>query len=290
VHAALSGAPSCSLEFTCSTFSPNETKKQYLESMARIREYLLAGDCYQVNYTQRFSAQFSGSPVGAYLRLRQTVPSPFSAYLDTGDRTLLSVSPERFIRVHDRAALTQPIKGTTRRGLTDSEDLALKEELRRSEKNRAENVMIVDLLRNDFGQVCETGSVKVPNLMDIHSFANVHHLVSTITGTLPVGIRHSDLIFSCFPGGSITGAPKRRAMEIIEELEHQRRSAYCGSIGYFSCNNNTDFNIAIRTMEQKHDQIHAWAGGGIVIDSEGEAEYEECFAKISIFMRSLENR
>lgn len=287
VQQALSGDDQATPNYTCSAFTADESKDHYLTAIARIHEYLLAGDCYQVNYTQRFTAHFSGSAAAAYLRLRNTVPSPFCAYLDLGERILLSVSPERFIRLQQQQALTQPIKGTSRRGKNKDEDAVLKEELLKSEKNRAENVMIVDLLRNDFGQLCMPGSVKVPQLFEIQSYTNVHHLVSTITGTLPEHVSHSELVLACFPGGSITGAPKKRAMQIIDELERHSRNAYCGSIGYFSCNRNTDFNIAIRTMEQKGGQIHAWAGGGIVVESEPEAEYEECFAKIGHLMRAL---
>lgn len=274
--------------FSCSAFAPDESKSRYLASISRIKEYLLAGDCYQVNYAQRFSAHFSGTAAGAYLCLRTAVPSPFCAYLDLGQRTLLSVSPERFIQLQKRHAITQPIKGTARRGNTDDEDAQLRSQLLQSAKNRAENVMIVDLLRNDFGQLCLPGSVKVPQLFEVQSLANVHHLVSTVVGTLPPQVNHTQFIASCFPGGSITGAPKKRAMEIIEDLELFGRSAYCGSIGYFSCNSNTDFNIAIRTMEQSGEQIRAWAGGGIVSDSEAEAEYDECLAKIGLLMEALE--
>lgn len=284
----LSAVATPTTQFHCSTFIPDESKDHYFRSITQIKEYLLAGDCYQVNYTQRFSADFSGSATGAYLRLRNTVPSPFCAYLDLGQRTLLSVSPERFIQLQQRQALTQPIKGTARRGATFFEDAQLKTQLLHSEKNRAENVMIVDLLRNDFGQLCLPGSVRVPQLFEIQSLANVHHLVSTIQGTLPSQVSHTQFILSCFPGGSITGAPKRRAMQIIDELEPFSRNAYCGSIGYFSCNGNTDFNIAIRTMERSEGKLQAWAGGGIVSDSEPEEEYQECFAKIGHLMRALE--
>lgn len=290
VQQALSVPAPPASHFTCSAFAPDEGKDRYLASVARIKEYLVAGDCYQVNYTQRFSANFSGSTADAYIRLRNTVPSPFCAYLDLGQSSLLSVSPERFIQLQQQQALTQPIKGTVRRGDDTDEDTQLKEQLLQSAKNRAENVMIVDLLRNDLGQLCLPGTVKVPQLFEVQSFANVHHLVSTISGTLPAHISHVRFLLSCFPGGSITGAPKKRAMQIIEELELHSRSAYCGSIGYFSCNGNTDFNVAIRTMEQKDGRIHAWAGGGIVTDSEPEAEYDECFAKISHLMQALASR
>ena len=274
--------------FTCSNFSNDEEKSHYGESIARIKDYLYAGDCYQVNYTQRFSAEFAGSSANAFICLRKSVPSPFSAFLNIGEKSLLSISPERFIRIDQRDAVTQPIKGTAQRGQSESEDRDLKLQLKSSAKNLAENLMIVDLLRNDFGQLCITGSVKVPHLFEVQSFANVHHLVSTICGTLPDQVSHVQFVHSCFPGGSITGAPKKRAMQIIEELERFDRGAYCGSIGYFSCNQKSDFNIAIRTMEVRNNKIYAWAGGGIVVDSETESEYKECFTKIQRLMHALE--
>jgi len=284
--AALQAEPSEN-EYTCSEFVADESREHYLSSIQRINEYLLAGDCYQVNYTQRFSADFAGSPQHAYLTLRRAVPSPFSAFLALEEGSVLSISPERFIQIHQRNALTQPIKGTAPRGKTTEEDSELQNALRNSEKNQAENLMIVDLLRNDFSMNCLPHSVTVPQLFALQSFSNVHHLVSAITGTLRPEVNHPNFIEACFPGGSITGAPKKRAMEIIEELESHPRSIYCGAIGYFSCNGNTDFNIAIRTLLQHGEKLYAWAGGGIVADSDPAQEYEESLHKIGSLLRAL---
>ncbi len=273
--------------YSCSDFSHDLDKADYLAALAKIKQYLVSGDCYQINFSQRFSAQIQGSAYAAYKILRKQVPSPFSAFVRTPDETLLSISPERFIQIHGKQAMTQPIKGTIGRHHDPEVDHSLRDELQRSEKNRAENVMIVDLLRNDFSQHCRPHSVKVKNLFEVQSFANVHHLVSTITGVLESHVGHVAFISDCFPGGSITGAPKKRAIEIIEELEKSPRGPYCGSIGYFSCNNKTDFNIAIRTLQIKGNEIHAWAGGGIVFDSDPEEEYQECLTKIMALLNSL---
>ena len=279
--------PAIEGEYTCGEFVVDESRDRYLDSIAKINQYLLAGDCYQVNYTQRFSADFAGAPQHAYLTLRRAVPSPFSAFLALKEGSVLSISPERFIQIHHRSALTQPIKGTAPRGKTSAEDSEQQNSLRNSEKNQAENLMIVDLLRNDFSMNCLPHSVAVPELFALQSFSNVHHLVSTVTGTLKPEINHPNFIEACFPGGSITGAPKKRAMEIIEELESHSRSIYCGAIGYFSCNGNTDFNIAIRTLLQHGEKLYAWAGGGIVADSDPTQEYEESLHKIGSLLSAL---
>ena len=273
--------------YTCSAFSHDETRERYLSCLQRIHEYLLSGDCYQVNYTQRFSADFSGSPAAAYLTLRRAVPSPFSAFLNLSDDAILSISPERFIQIRGRHALTQPIKGTSPRGKTAAEDKALQMQLQASPKNRAENLMIVDLLRNDFSMNCLPHSVSVPELFGLQSFNNVHHLVSSVEGTLKPHISHPDFISACFPGGSITGAPKKRSMEIIEELESHARSIYCGAIGYFSVNGSTDFNVAIRTLLLHGSKLYAWAGGGIVADSVPDQEYQESLYKIGSLLAAL---
>lgn len=275
--------------FYCGPFQANESKAQYLAAINKIQAYLCAGDCYQVNYAQRFSANFTGCAKAAYSQLRQAVPSPFGAFLDTPSGAILSISPERFIAVDQRSAISQPIKGTAPRGAEEIEDQWLLKQLKTSKKNLAENVMIVDLLRNDFSQHCLPHSVQVPKLFEIQSFTNVHHLVSTVTGTLRNNVSHSEFLLACFPGGSITGAPKKRAMEIIDELERCPRGPYCGSIGYFSRNGSSDFNIAIRTLQQQSTTMLAWAGGGIVYDSEPEQEYEESLQKISKLLRALES-
>ena len=275
--------------YHCSPFVNDESRDHYLGCLERIQQYLLAGDCYQVNYTQRFSADFSGSAAAAYLSLRRAVPSPFSAFLNLSEGAILSISPERFIQIRDRHALTQPIKGTAPRGTTAVEDKALQDRLHGSLKNRAENLMIVDLLRNDFSMNCLPHSVTVPELFALQSFNNVHHLVSSIEGILKPNVSYPDFILACFPGGSITGAPKKRSMEIIEELEGHSRSVYCGAIGYFSVNNSSDFNIAIRTLLLHDAKMYAWAGGGIVADSIPAQEYEESLHKIGSLLTALVN-
>lgn len=275
--------------FSCGPFQPGQSKEDYLKAVDRVQDYILAGDCYQTNYTQRFSAQFSGSCAAAYQRLRQAIPSPFSAFLSLPSGShILSISPERFIRVQDNEALTQPIKGTALRGLNTDEDRIQGEQLRQSPKNRAENLMIVDLLRNDFSKNCLPHSVQTPGLFELHSFANVHHLISTVTGKLKPRVNHADFILDCFPGGSITGAPKKRAMQIIAELETHPRGVYCGAIGYFSRRQRSDFSIAIRTLLQENNEIYCWGGGGIVADSEPELEYQESWDKINRLLQALQ--
>lgn len=275
--------------FACAPFATDESKEHYLQNLITIKDYILAGDCYQVNYTQRFSAAFEGSAAAAYLALRRATPNPYSAYLSLNEHTqVLSLSQERFIQLEGRRAVTNPIKGTAARGATGEEDRQFKDALLKSEKNRAENLMIVDLLRNDFSQHCLPHSVKTPQLFALKTYANVHHLVSTVTGELKPGVSHSEFILSCFPGGSITGAPKKRAMQVIDQLEQHPRSAYCGAIGYFSSNGKSDFNISIRTLLRQHDQIHCWAGGGIVADSVEEQEYEETLHKVGVLLKTLE--
>lgn len=273
--------------YSCSEFTTDESRDHYFAALGKITDYLLAGDCYQVNYAQRFSADFHGSAPAAYGALRRAVPSPFSAFLALGEDSVMSISPERFIQIDQRQALSQPIKGTAPRGKSQAEDKKLSDTLRNSAKNLAENLMIVDLLRNDFSINCLPHSVKVPQLFALQSFSNVHHLVSDVTGILDAEISHPDFIAACFPGGSITGAPKKRAMEIIEELECHSRSIYCGAIGYFSVNGKTDFNIAIRTLLQHDKKLYAWAGGGIVADSDPAQEYEESLHKIGSLLRAL---
>lgn len=268
----------------------NFDAESYASAFDRVQAYIHAGDCYQVNLAQRFSASWRGDPLAAYLHLRRYIQSPFSAYLPHHSGAVLSFSPERFLKLHDDHVLTQPIKGTRRRSINAEEDAALARELQDSIKDRAENLMIVDLLRNDLGTLCEIGSVRVEKLFELQSFSNVHHLVSTVYGRL--GRQHSPLALlrNCFPGGSITGAPKRRAMEIIDELEPDPRNIYCGSIGYVGFDRQMDTNITIRTLQCDGDIIHCWGGGGIVADSECAAEYQEGIDKISNIIRLLENK
>jgi len=269
-------------------FTANVDKAAYETRLSAIDEYIHAGDCYQVNFAQRFSSQFDGDPMDAYLRLRKRAPVPFAAYMETPDGAVLSLSPERFLEVRDRKVSTKPIKGTRPTRQDPEQNQAEIEDLLSSTKDRSENLMIVDLLRNDLSKACEFGSVKVPALFALESYANVHHLVSTVTGTLDEKHNPIDLLRDCFPGGSITGAPKLRAMEIIEELEPHRRSVYCGSIGYISFCGQMDTSITIRTLLAEQGRIHCWAGGGIVADSDIDEEYQETFNKVNNLLRTLE--
>ena len=274
-------------------FSSSIEKSKYVSSIEAIKNYIASCDCYQANYTQHFSAPFEGDTWEAYRVLRANCASPYSVFWQWKDRALLSVSPERFLKVsHDGnqqlIVETKPIKGTMRRGKTPHEDKKNSELLMKSEKDRAENLMIVDLLRNDISRNCSPGTVKTPRLFELESFPNVHHLVSTVTGRLNKKSKPLQLLRDSFPGGSITGAPKKRAMEIIEELEPVRRSVYCGSIGYLSSNARMDTNIAIRTVIASDSKLHCWAGGGIVNDSDGEQEYRESLDKISLIINTLE--
>jgi para-aminobenzoate synthetase component 1 len=266
----------------------NMTRDEYLASIARIKRYILDGDCYQVNFAQRFSVAAEGDPWLAYKGLRQLNAAPFGAYLNLPDCKVLSTSPERFLELRGAHVETKPIKGTAPRGEDPIEDMMLAEMLKGSTKDQAENLMIVDLLRNDLGKVCATGSVEVPELFKLESYARVHHLVSKVCGRLAEEEDALSLLRACFPGGSITGAPKLRSMEIIEELESHRRGIYCGSIGYIGFNGDMDSNIAIRTMVHSEGITRLWAGGGIVADSDPEAEYRETYHKASALLDLLQ--
>ena len=250
--------------------------KQYQQAFDKIQQYIHEGDCYQANLAKRFAVDAHGDPWAAYQLLRKQNSAPFSAYFSTPHVTLISSSPERLLKVNGKHVETKPIKGTRPRDLTDpTKDKALANELQNSLKDRAENLMIVDLLRNDLGKVCVPGSIKVPKPFELESFATVHHLVSTITGTLADEHNPVSLLRACFPGGSITGAPKLRAMEIIEELEPHQRGIYCGSIAYIGFDGRMDSNITIRTLVYSQNRLRFWAGGGIVADSQADAEYQE---------------
>jgi len=265
----------------------NMDKAAYAEAFNRIKQYLKEGDCYQVNLTQRFVAECEGDPWAAYQLLRKLNAAPFSCYLNLPEVQILSSSPERFLKLTQGVVETKPIKGTRPRKQDDAEDQAQILSLEKSHKDKAENLMIVDLLRNDISKTCKKGSVKVPIIFEVESYATVHHLVSTVTGILADDQHALDLLKSCFPGGSITGAPKIRAMEIIEELEPNRRGVYCGAIGYIGFNGNMDCNIAIRTLVHSNNTIRFWAGGGIVNDSVVEDEYQECFDKAAALLDLL---
>jgi para-aminobenzoate synthetase component 1 len=256
------------------------THAGYLEAVARVREYILAGDIFQANLSQRFEAPLAESPWSFYRRLRTRNAAPFAAFLDFPDAVILSASPERFLRVDDRGEVeTRPIKGTRPRGTGPEHDAALGQALAESAKDRAENLMIVDLMRNDLSRVCRPGSVRVHELFALERYATVHHLVSTVAGTLVPGADAIDLLLATFPGGSITGAPKLRAMEIITELECYARGIYCGSIGYLSLSGAMDTSIAIRTAVARDGRLSFGAGGGIIADSDPEREYRETLDK-----------
>lgn len=264
-----------------SDWHANMDKPSYGQKFDQVQSYLRSGDCYQINLAQRFSASYSGDEWQAYLTLRSKNAAPFSAFLRLPQGAVLSLSPERFLQLKAGQVETKPIKGTRPRFADPELDQQSAAELQAAPKDRAENVMIVDLLRNDLGKHCVPGTVKVPALFAIESFPAVHHLVSTITGTLSPSADACDLLRGAFPGGSITGAPKVRAMQIIAELEPNSRSVYCGAIGYINSNGDMDTNIAIRTLVLAQGQAYCWAGGGIVADSEVNAEYEETFHKVN---------
>jgi para-aminobenzoate synthetase component 1 len=258
-----------------STFS----REQYLRGVERVREYIRAGDIFQANLSQRFEAKLAEPAFDLYERLRARNPAPFAAYFDIGDAAIVSASPERFLLLSGNRVETRPIKGTSPRGTTPRHDSAIGTLLAESEKDRAENVMIVDLLRNDLSKVCRDHTVEVPELCRIERYATVHHLVSTVVGQLRPGVGAVDLLRATWPGGSITGAPKVRAMEIIAELEPTRRGVYTGSLGFLSFGGAMDTSIAIRTFVVKEGRAYFQAGGGVVADSEPEREYEETLDK-----------
>ena len=282
--AALSSVEFADTFSLVSPFSAFDSREHYLDAFKRLQNYILQGDCYQANLAMAFSSQYTGSTLAAFDLLRQRSRSPFSAYFDAGEFQLLSLSPERFISVRDRRVFTQPIKGTRKRFADPLLDKLSIDDLLGSEKDRAENLMIVDLLRNDLGAICETGSVKTESLFQLHSFSQVHHLISSISALLPANRSALQLLQSCFPGGSITGAPKIRAMQIIAELESVPRAFYCGSIFYNDYLDRLDSNICIRTLLVTEGHMYCWGGSGVVADSEAELEYQECLDKVSVLM------
>jgi len=266
----------------------NFSKRSYGAAVRRAKAYIAKGDIYQVNISQRFQARLSGDPFDLYVRLRTCSPAPFAAYLNFDDAVILSSSPERFLLKRGDYVETRPIKGTRPREPKDARrDEALEAELRDSAKDMAEHIMIVDLERNDLGRICVYGSVRPTESAIIERYANVFHLVSTVSGTLKPGTDPVDCLTAAFPGGSITGAPKIRSMEIIDELEDVKRSVYTGAIGYISFDGNMDTSIVIRTFIMKGKKLYFQVGGGIVADSSPEKEYEETIHKAAGLMQAL---
>ena len=270
------------------TLKSNFTPEGYMKAVSTVREYIAAGDVFQVNLSQRFEADLGIPPYELYKRLRAINPAPFASYLSLPDLVVVSASPERFLKVQSDQVETRPIKGTRPRGKDSVEDERLARELIHSAKDHAENLMIVDLERNDLGRVCRYGTVKVTEMAILETFPTVFHLTSTVIGRLRRGKSNIDLLKASFPGGSITGAPKVRAMEIIDELEPTRRSIYTGSIGYLSFDEDMDVNIVIRTFLIKEGKAYFQAGGGIIYDSDPEAEYVETLDKARALIRALQ--
>ncbi len=266
----------------------NFTKKDYMAAVRRMIQYIIEGDIYIANMTQQLTIKSPMDPFAMFWRLRTANPSPFGGYFNYGDLQIVSASPERFLQMQKGHIQTRPIKGTRKRGSTPAEDAALKQELLQSGKDKSELLMIVDLERNDLNRVCIPGSVKVTELFSVETYATVFHLISNIVGTLRPELTVMDLIEAAFPGGSITGAPKLRAMELIDELEHSRRNLYTGSMGYLSLDGGCDLNIVIRTALHKNGVYHLGVGGGITYESELEFEYEETLQKARALLEALE--
>ncbi|WP_459660395.1 anthranilate synthase component I family protein [Acinetobacter calcoaceticus] len=270
------------------TIQPRWSKEQYFEAFYKIQEYIKAGDCYQINLTQEFKTSFIGSLLNKAEDLWNLTNAPYAGYLKLDQFELLSCSPELFIEFNQNKQIkTRPIKGTMPRYENIEKDFISKQTLKNSQKDQAENVMIVDLLRNDLSIYANTGSVKTTQLFEIESFNQVHHMVSEIVATLKDDINPMQMLLSALPGGSITGAPKIRAMQIIEELEEEARGAYCGTLGYFNFDGTGRWNILIRSFQQYQNQLSLWAGGGITIASNAEAEYQESLDKISAMLNLM---
>ena len=267
---------------------PNFEKEEYKQAVDRMIQYIIEGDIYIANMTQQLTIESEKQPLDVFYDLRKNNPSPFGGYLDFGDYQIVCASPERFLKMKDRHVNTRPIKGTRKRGATPEEDQMLRQELADSGKDKSELLMIVDLERNDLNRVCTPGSVKVTELFTVEAYATVFHLVSDIEGTLEDGKNVMDLLEATFPGGSITGAPKYRAMEIIDELEHGKRNLYTGSIGYLTLDGSCDFNIVIRTALHKNGKYHLGVGGGITAESDLEFEYEETLQKAKAILDALQ--
>lgn len=279
--------PPSSFQLLC-PFKPDLQVAEYHAAIERIQAYIRAGDCYQVNFAQRFQAPYAGDPWQAYRRLRAACPTPYAGFVSLGEDAIVSLSPERFLRLTQGQVETRPIKGTRPRQTDPDADTEQAQALLASPKDRAENLMIVDLLRNDLGRTCQIGSVRVPELFSLESYPNVHHLVSCVTGTLAVEKDALDLLAGSFPGGSITGAPKIRAMQIIDELEPTRRAIYCGSLLYLDVRGEMDSSIAIRSLLMKNGRATCWGGGGIVADSNWQDEHRESMDKVGVLLATLE--
>ena len=271
-----------------SKIKSNFTKPEYISAVKKAKEYIRRGDIYQINLSQRFQAKTNLSGAQIYKRLRSLSPSYFSAYFDTGNSQILSSSPERFLSLEGGLAVTRPMKGTRPRGENKKQDSSLEKELLKSAKDKAELMMIVDLERNDLGRVCKYSSIKVESLRVLEKYSTVFQTTANILGRLHKDKDRLDLLRACFPGGSITGCPKIRAMQIIEELEPDRRGIYTGSLGYLSFTGDMDFNILIRTILKKGNQIHFGVGGGIVADSEPEKEYQETLVKARALIEAVQ--
>ncbi|MCC7305281.1 MAG: aminodeoxychorismate synthase component I [Alphaproteobacteria bacterium] len=269
----------------------NFTRESYKDAVARVIEYIYEGDIFQANLAQKFEADLPEGfdPYTHYMNLRAVNPAPFAAYMNLGNIKIASASPERFLQVRQEKVVTKPIKGTKPRGTNPAEDSKYRAELERSEKDKAENTMIVDLLRNDLSKTCEKESVNVEKLCAIESFASVHHMVSTISAALKAEHSALDLLRACFPGGSITGAPKVRAMEIISAMENTRRGPYCGALGYIGADGGMDMNILIRTLAYEGNTVSFHAGGGITAESNPGAEYQETLDKAERIFRSFDS-
>lgn len=269
------------------TVKCNFTKQDYLETIKRAKSYIAAGDIYQVNLSQRFHTKLNKNHFEIFRRLREYSPAPYSALIQLGEKSVISSSPELFLELKNGIAITRPIKGTRPRGKGDALDKKLSEELIASPKDRSELTMIIDLERNDLGKVCEPNSVKVSQFQALETHPTVHHLVATVEGKISQGIDAIDLVKAMFPGGSVTGAPKVRAMEIIDELEPARRSVYTGAFGYIGFDGNMTLAMAIRTLLADKNDLYYQSGGAIVADSDPENEYDETLVKAEGFFKSI---
>ncbi len=284
----LLGQPPSSIQSVQLALTPEINQQQYDQAYQGVQQYLRAGDCYQINLTYRYQGRWHGCPYSAFRLGRQQVAGPFAALWQQQDLSLISMSPERFIAIDQGRIESRPIKGTVPRGQTPEQDRALQQQLANSSKDQAENVMIVDLLRNDLGKLALAGTVEVPELFVVESYANVHHLVSAIRAQLRPEITPLQALISCSPGGSITGAPKRRAMQIIDQLELSSRGHYCGSLFYWDSLNRLDSSILIRTLEVWQQECRLGTGGGVTLGSTAEGEYQESQLKVARFIQALQ--